>query len=258
MIKTSRRKVAITTSVIVIGIITVLILCNKIVVTNIHNVIPYMTVEEMTAESQLVIVGTVVDKKEFKIKPVSEGAMLKCLDYYVKPTEVLRGEVNTDTVVVRVFGDYIEDAEKNTLSITRNDISLGLHLNQDYLFMLIQPGVGGSYNTKGDYYYIQNCNMGVYQKQQKTSDTYLRLLNNVDTLDMSSQELKNLEDGFMIEYSSYLGQVEKINKQRPVDPLDNKKQTIKNLEMNLENAMMTQAEFDQYIKELDMYATIIE
>ncbi|MGI6360998.1 MAG: hypothetical protein ACOX05_01665 [Bacillota bacterium] len=78
MIKTSRRKVAITTSVIVIGIITVLILCNKIVVTNIHNVIPYMTVEEMTAQSQLVIVGTVVDKKEFKIKPVSEGAMLKC------------------------------------------------------------------------------------------------------------------------------------------------------------------------------------
>ncbi|MGI6361794.1 MAG: hypothetical protein ACOX05_05835 [Bacillota bacterium] len=226
------------------------------IVAETSGLIPYMSLEEMTAKSELVIVGRVVDKKDFKIDPVGDLPIVEATDYYVEPVETLRGTANNNPLTVRITGNYVFD-EINVTATSSSDL-LTLEVGEEYLLILTQYDLGGDYNTEGDYYSVQNCGTGAYQKAANDADSYVRVLTELNIATTDDQRDNTTENDTKLNYASYVQQIEKINQESPVDPSQHKKEYLSNLKENLKNGFLSQAGYEEIIKNLDKYATIIE
>ncbi len=216
----------------------------------VDTLIPAMTREEMAVASDLIVKGKITDKKQLQIKPVDEESpIVEATDYTVETSEVLRGEAKGKTVTIRVIGNNADGIEYSS------DIIPALSPGQEYLFLLYQPGMGGSYNTKGDYYYIMNCNTGVYEN---SGGAYLQVLENADADDAESQTIEEQKDPNISDYDAYVQQVKTINEVSPATPGHFKSTYFGGLQANVESGWIPQEEYDAAVKESEIYATIVD
>ncbi len=216
----------------------------------VDTLIPALTIEEMTADADLIVRGRITAKNEFQIQPaVEEGPVVEATDYTVETSEVLRGEAKGETVTVRVIGNNADGIEYIS------DIMPSLFPGQEYLFLLYQPGMGGGYNTEGDYYYIMNCNTGVYEN---SGGAYLQVLENADAYDAESQTIEEQKDAHISDYEAYVQQIKTINEVSPATPGHFKDTFFDGLQANVKSRWISQEEYDAAAKESEIYATIVD
>lgn len=220
------------------------------VVGHITAMIPAMTSEERIAAAELILRGEIITEKEIKIRPVAdEGAVSFATDYTVAVRDILRGAEEAQTVTVRILGNPADGIEYV------NELLPDLTVGGTYLFLLYRPGMGGSYNTEGDYYYIVNCDTGVYEEE---NGSYIQVLGDVDTYDTQTQTMEGKQQEVIADYQVYKREVEKINAEEPVQSGHLKEDSLEALRSNLERGWISQQEYDNAVKNSQSYATIVE
>ena len=186
---------------------------------------------DLCEQSSLIALGTITGKSEaFKIKNVS-GSVANFTDYYFKVDSILRGNADSETVIVRVqggtVGRYTEIYE----------LSPNLEENNEYLLFLYKPGRGGAYNTEGDYYYVLGLTQGCFEKDG--TDSFVSQNGQI----LSQEKL-------VVVLEDEAG--------RTVDENYFRNEYIENQKRNLQNGFITQEEFDSMMANIDVYANIIK
>lgn len=199
------------------------------------------SVDELEKSSTAVLLGKIVDKSDaFEITSVT-GATSNFTDYYLEVLVVYRGDKSEgDTVSIRLNEGIVGNLE--VIDETGPTFEIG----QEYVVFLYNPGVGGDFNTEGDYYYVNGVTQGVYpyngedelisEFDADKDDT------NVDELKLSIEELKN--------------NIQIVNEEYPVSEINLRQEIIDNLTHNYENGFITEEQYNETIEQLDMYATI--
>ena len=189
----------------------------------------YVSVPELFQDASLIVEGTVVGNTDaFRIESVS-GNFGNYTDYQFQINSVLRGEPanGADSVDIRVQGGTVGNVTEEYSG------SPEFEVGENYLVFLYQPGRGGSFNTEGDYYYVLGLCQGVFAKDE--NEQYL------------SQSGEKLADDYLIQPINDV----------PVDPDHFRNEYIENQRRNLENGFLTQEEFDQLMRDIDVYAEIV-
>lgn len=206
-----------------------------------------LTQQEMITRSSLVAIGSVSEISDaFQIKPVNGGDPSVFTDYTVEVSDILRGELDSDTVSVRIQGGTANGM--TTIAEEAPELEKG----QTYLLYLYQPGRGGSYNTEGDYYYITGVSQGVFALSSDTplsagKDNAETRLVDISTDAETEWTLRDAEES-----------IQDINEKQPADKDYVYKQAYENWQANLDSGFMTQEEFDRSVKESKIYAKIIK
>jgi len=186
--------------------------------------------DDLLEKSCLVVEGTVVGHSDsFQIKSIT-GAVANYTDYYLETSTILRGETEDKEVTIRVQGGTVDKYTE----IYEN--SPALKVGDTYLVFLYEPGRGGSFNTAGEYYYILGLTQGVFTKNGNSYTPQ-------NGLTVSTEELQ-------IKVTA--------KSDNPVDEYYFRNEYIENQKRNLETGFITQEEYDSLMKNIDVYATIIE
>lgn len=186
------------------------------------------TAEDLFEQSTLIAFGTVTGKSDaFQIQSVS-GSVSNFTDYSFTIDSTLRGCADSGTITVRIQGGVVGNyAEVYEHSPT-------LEENHSYLLFLYQPGMGGSYNTEGDYYYILGLTQGTFSEDDNGS--------------FASQAGVTLTREMLISAQS----------DEPVNENYFREEYIANQQRNLENGIITQEEYDSMINEIKQYAVVVD
>ena len=195
----------------------------------VEGALAYVSVPELFQDASLIVEGTVVGNTDaFRIESVS-GNFGNYTDYQFQINSVLRGEPanGADSVDIRVQGGTVGNVTEEYSG------SPEFEVGENYLVFLYQPGRGGSFNTEGDYYYVLGLCQGVFAKDE--NEQYL------------SQSGEKLTDDYLIQPINDV----------PVDPDHFRNEYIENQRRNLENGFLTQEEFDQLMRDIDVYAEIV-
>ena len=195
----------------------------------VEGALAYVSVPELFQDASLIVEGTVVGNTDaFRIESVS-GNFGNYTDYQFQINSVLRGEPanGADSVDIRVQGGTVGNVTEEYSG------SPEFEVGENYLVFLYQPGRGGSFNTEGDYYYVLGLCQGVFAKDE--NEQYL------------SQSGEKLADDYLIQPINDV----------PVDPDHFRNEYIENQRRNLENGFLTQEEFDQLMRDIDVYAEIV-
>ena len=115
----------------------------------ISGLLEYKSVDDLFAQSSLVAVGQITGHSDaIRVQHVTEDNAVNFTDYTFSIFSLVQGQPDTDTVTVRVLGgtagNVTEVYEESPI------FSDG----ETYLLFLYQPGMGGAYNTAGDYYSV--------------------------------------------------------------------------------------------------------
>ena len=192
--------------------------------------------EDLLHEAPMIVVAEVTEIAEpIQIRHASGNAAVNNFtDYTIVVSDVLRGEMAvSDSLTVR-----LEGGEVNGLNVVSEDAPT-LALGDQRLFFLYQPNMGGSYNTEGDYTYIVGVNQGVFTE---TNDTYHNITELSLTLDSLREDLNALSPE---------------ETQAAIEPQRPYREFVENQQHNLDNGMISQAEYDRLIKEAQTYATVV-
>lgn len=191
--------------------------------------LPDYTIEEWAERSDLIVHGTIVDVSDpYEIESVA-GERSIFTDYMIEPQTVLRGNTKEDMITLRMHGGRL--GRKETIVEDNPDISVG----DEAVFFLWQPNMGGGFNTAGnDYYYLRG-----FQVYFKTDDpTYFETDRGVGLdLDAFPQQLATIED---------------------INPNRHKENSLKAMQQNVEEDMLTQKEYDIMVKSMNAYAHVVE
>ncbi len=180
---------------------------------------PELSQQQMMEQSSLVVYGVIKERSEaFEIQPVSGKETLTHYDWTLEIQDTYRGEAASKSITVR----------------TAQDLAAYLHAGDAVFVFLHQPGIGGAYNTQGDYYYLTNGIQGLYC---------------INEADGSVNSL--LRDQPM-DKNNFIGALEEYTVQYPLNPDGYKEAYIKNLEQELSGK-----ELEEALAELEMYATIL-
>ena len=196
-----------------------------------------LTYEDLIKQSQLVVRGTVTDKyEELLVQPVgSFGDPICFTDIYFNVSETYRGELKDTTIAVRVLGGtkgaYVLEAPQEA-SLLPGDECI--------LFLFMPSYCGGSWYTQGDYYEVVGANQGAFYLSgeglfQSPSPSITKVI-----------DIRNFKDDMSI-----------ANKQLPVDYDYQKNYAMNSFRVNLENGMITEDMYNDFVKELSQYATIV-
>lgn len=134
--------------------------------TTLSGSFPRHSEEDLMEMSALVVHGRVVGRTQaFTVENSFYGASTIFTDYFVEVYEVLRGEVDSTTITVRVEGGATSERTLIT-TFTPTFIRGG-----EYLLFLTVPS-GDAFDTQGDYYYIIGGSQGVFERNpiQRFSD----------------------------------------------------------------------------------------
>lgn len=201
------------------------------IVHHIDGSLAYVSISDLFNDSTLIVEGTISDKSDaFQIESIS-GSIANFSDYQFDISSVLRGNLSddADSVEIRVQGGTVGNYTEIYSGIP--DFNIG----DNYLVFLYQPGRGGSFNTEGDYYYVLGLCQGVFSLNEHGQ-----------YISQSGEELSN----------DYLIQTLSTDDE-PVDPDYFRNEYIENQRRNLENGFISQDEFDQLMRNIDNYATIV-
>ena len=193
------------------------------------------SLQELKEKSHLIIVGTLTGVSEgFMIESVP-GPSSNFTDYYFTPSQVLRGEAEVGKeVTVRIEGGIA--GPYNVVS----DVDALPSPNKEYLLFLFQHHVGGGYNTEGDTYWVLGRIQGAYERAAEDSEF----------TPVSGT-------GASVDLEALASEMERINREHPVDPGWVRAELLDSLEDNLANGMITQEEHDNGLADLERYATIL-
>lgn len=195
---------------------------------HVSGVLEYKSMDDLFSQSSLVAVGQLTGTpKAIRVQHVSEDSAANFTDYTFTISSILRGKADGDTVTVRVFGGTANNVKEIY------DESPSFAEKEPYLLFLYQPGMGGGYNTTGDYYYICGTNQGVLSMD--ANGCYV------------SVHGEKLSDA----------QLNDINSSVPVDENYSRAQFLENQKLNLANGFISQEEYDTLISSMDTYAAII-
>ncbi len=210
-----------------------------------------LTQDDLIERSCLVTIGTVVDSESFQIKPANGADASVFTDYTVKVSDILRGELEADSIAVRVQGGKTE-----TLATVAGE-EAKLEDGRTYLLFLYKPERGGNYNTEGDYYYVTGAFQGAYEIDTDMSVSMnTSLLSDAEMDDIQCVNSKDTETEWSLKDA--VENVQEINNEHPADVNYMRDQAHENMRANVESGMMTQEEYDQAIAEEQQYATIIK
>lgn len=186
--------------------------------------------DDLFEKSCLVVEGTVIGCSDaFQIESTT-GAVANYTDYYLEISTELRGETEEKEVTVRVQGGTVD---KYTEIFEHSPT---LEVGNTYLVFLYKPGRGGSFNTEGDYYYVLGLTQGVFTKNGNNYSPQ-------NGLTVSTEELQSK----VAAKSDVL-----------IDEYYFRNEYIENQNRNLETGFITKEEFDDLMKSIDEYATIIK
>lgn len=203
-------------------------------VLTIHGILEEKTEDQLFEQSSLVVIGTVQDAgNAFQVKS-SAGDLCNFTDYTLAIDTVLRGEHEKNELIVRINGGTAGGVTEVYTP------SPELKIGEDYLLFLYQPARGGSFNTKGDYYCILGLTQGVFQKTENTvsaknTDVYI----SQEGYEMAYEHIKNRA----CEY--------------PVDKQYFRNEYIENQKRNLANGFISQSEYNNLMKTIDVYADVV-
>lgn len=212
---------------------------NDVVTVEKEGVLEGYTYKDLLDRTPVIIMAHVKKISDpIQIIPVSGATPSNFTDYTLSVDEVLRGEVNVDDeIVVR-----IEGGETNGLNVVVEE-SPALLTDGKMLMFIYQPNMGGAYNTTGDYYYIQGVNQGVFTNEEHDENSYINYSGNIAiTLDALRTDLLTMSRG------------------RTMSATDEDrvyKEFLENQRRNLENGFITQEEYEQLLKDVQSYATIV-
>ena len=193
--------------------------------------------EEIIQASSLVVNGEIVGiPKTLKIAPVGGGDPSVFTDYSFNIDKVFRGNAKEGaTITVRVQGGV-----KNDISVNIVD-GIEFSVGEKYMLFLYQPNAGGWYNTLGDYFYPAD----IYKQASN---------NNGDSIAYISQANEN-DNLYLGEFTE---KIVELNQRLNVDESFLAKKSVDGLKANLASGFITQEEYENAIKELNEYATIVK
>lgn len=195
---------------------------------HVSGLLEYKSVDDLFCQSSLVAVGQITGQSDaFRVQHVSEDSAVNFTDYTFSISSLLQGQPDTDTVTVRVLGgtaNNITEIYEESPSFVENET---------YLLFLYQPGMGGAYNTAGDYYYLCGSNQGVFSAD--ASGRYVSVHGEV------------LPDAQL----ASAGQNASVNENFSRD------QFLENQQRNLTNGFISQEEYNALIDSMDEYAEVI-
>ena len=148
-------------------------------------------------------------------------------DQFAKVDKVIMGTPYNDTVVIRIPGGTVGN---RTEKYEENPV---LEVGKQYLLFLSKPDMGGSYNTVGDYYYVQGLKQGVYKVTG--NNEFVSLYGEKITADSLVIPSTVSRDGIYSVREEYL----------------------RNQEHNLKNGTITRERYEQAINIVDKYAIIL-
>ncbi len=235
------------------------------IVTEIFGYPVLYSMENLIKESSLVVLGKVSAVSEpFLIRGVGDTAYPAVhMDYTITIEETLRGEAAAEEITVRMLGDRTDP------SIIYHDFA-SLKEGEEYLLFLWKPNCGGSFTTKGDYYYITGETEGVYEPAQaeaaSSTSSADRLFISQFALDSQPEIMaaktaakarqEELEHG-MLFLDDLREELKAAETEYPTEQVDHRAMAEEAYRANVKSGMITQEECDRYIKELDEYAEIV-
>ena len=171
--------------------------------------------------------------KMFQIQSVF-GQIGNFTDYKITVQGVLRGSTDDEIVTVRVRGGTAGGVTEICSPVPE------LNAGEEYLLFLYQPGRGGTFNTRGDYYYVLGLPQGTFQRATRTAEP-------------QTSDVFTSQTGYEISYSRILDRANEY----PVDTDYFRKEYLANQKLNLENGFITQNEYQKSIENIDAYASVV-
>lgn len=195
---------------------------------HVSGLLEYKSVDDLFSQSSLVAVGRITGHSDaFRVQHVSEDSAVNFTDYTFTISSLLQGQSDTNTVTVRVLGGTANHITEIY------DESPSLFEDETYLLFLYQPGMGGAYNTAGDYYYICGVNQGVFSVD--ASGRYV------------SVHGEALPEAHLAS----------ANRNASVNENFSRDQFLENQRLNLANGFISQEEYDALISSMDEYAEVV-
>lgn len=206
--------------------------------------------DELMARSTLVAYGEV--EKIYLAQNVVwvGGGSSIVTDISFKVYDVLRGEA-TENVTVRVNGGLHSNIYSDYPSEPE------LIKGEKYILFLYQPNRGGGQITKGDQYYITGLLNGAYRCVEDDGGEpvfKLAMFSNVSDIIFADSFL-TAKDDWAFTLSDIKADFEGFNEQHPIDYDLFRKESEAAYKTNLENEIITEEEYEIYMRELDEYAT---
>lgn len=205
----------------------------------VSGLLAYKSLEDLKTESTLVVHGRVTGVSEpFLIKPVNGGEPMYHTDYYITIIDTYRGEPgDTEEISVRVLGGSGNKTGYEMMVVS--DSEAQLEKGEEYLLFLFQTKAGGGYSTKGDYYDVTGASQGAYVMAD-------------------AGVFVHPDSGEKIVADKFKAEMEEFNKTTPVDTDFYRNTLVENLNENLRTGGVSRESYNQMIKEMDVYAQIIE
>ena len=211
--------------------------------TRISNMIAEKTTEQLIEESDLIAVCELKEISDaFQIESVGGGVM-NFTDSYFETTEILRGDPPDDSgiITVRTQGGMVDN-----WSVIMSD-KYEFQYDKKYLLFLVHAGMGGGYNTEGDYYYLNGSWQGIFPLEETTTNS----------LKASSEIIENGCGTDSIQLDAVRSEIEALNKIGPPDENAAYEKAMENQKANLDSGWITQEEYEQALEIYQQYATYI-
>lgn len=238
-------------------------------------VIPYI-MDDLIAESTLVIKGTVTEKQPVQFTDVEGKNPMDFAEYVISIEGVLRGDAeDVSSVAVYVLGDFFDS------TFIYTDMP-ELEPGKSYILFLVKDLSRGDYGIPGGVYLIVGQQQGVFELDEEDvikdalstgnklrsipdnneyfiSQRALHLaeeenLNLADTVeDIISPEMFKQEDGVteeILALSALEEKLEEADETMPVDEDARQENAFDAMEENLKNGMITQEEYNHMLKNM--------
>lgn len=211
--------------------------------TRISNMIAEKTTEQLIEESDLIAVCELKEISDaFQIESVGGGVM-NFTDSYFETTEILRGDPPDDSgiITVRTQGGMVDN-----WSVVMSD-KYEFQYDKKYLLFLVHAGMGGGYNTEGDYYYLNGSWQGIFPLEETTTNS----------LKASSEIIENGRGTDSIQLDAVRSEIEALNKIGPPDENAAYEKAMENQKANLDSGWITQEEYEEALEIYQQYATYV-
>lgn len=223
--------------------------------------------DEFLEESTLIVYGKVTGKSDPIVVLHVNGESTKVFtDYYIQPTEILRGSTDYDEITIRVDGGGPVDKTYHVYEEAPE-----LKTNHEYLFIANTPTRGG-FTTDEDYYYLRRKKYSVFEEATLADVQKVNLDESKVYFETAyyfsddlAPKLVKTENGVDKELSIVPFDEIKIaatNLNSNISVIDSVKrledEQNKYLEMNLESGEISKEEYDLLLIEYQKYATRID
>lgn len=214
------------------------------------------------AYSSLVVEGEILSSSSpFTVETLS-GSRINYVDHHVSVSRVLRGDAGCTSFTLRTAGGTVGEFTY------ANDYSPQVSPGNRYVLFLFQPKIGNGAFTQGDYSFPTGESLGVYQQVSEElagEALYLNVGkmmvedNGTESIDLVPSDLAAV-GGITEDYISlptFADTMEAFNLTVPIDEFWWRKESLSNLEANLESGLITPEEYETYYQQIDEFATIL-